>query len=105
MEDTSALVPELDLSKTTSLDRNNSSNNTENDVDQSPPVSPSIKLSGLKPFTPDRKLLENRRGASNGRLNKNVFIKKKKSSSNTKVASDKAVTARRCIAKEMDVEG
>ena len=105
MEDTSALAPELDLSKTTSLDRNNSSSNPENDVHQSPPVSPSIKVSSFKPFTPDRKLLENRRGASNGRLKKNVFIKKKKDSSNTKVASDKAVTARRCIAKETDVEG
>ena len=61
-------------------------------------------MTGLKPFTPDRKLLENRRGFSNGRLNKNVFVKKKKSSSNSKVASDKSVPGRRCIAKEMDVE-
>ena len=37
MEDTSTLAPELDLSKTASLDRNNSSNNPENDVHQSPP--------------------------------------------------------------------
>jgi len=52
----------------------------DNEQPPPPPISPSASLQKLKPFTPDRSILEKRLGSSNGRPKPNVLIKSKRNS-------------------------
>ena len=60
------------------IEPNNNINKSQKN--QPPPVSPSASLAKLKPFTPDRSILERRLESSNGRPKPNVMIRNKHSS-------------------------